>query len=664
MVRRSLRGSARHGGVARWARLATLLVLIGLAVPVGVGAAPPRVGAQTGAGIITALTDGVALMPQVPVAWRVVRATARPAAEAPFAERALGFLLADRDTVVVAGEGSGERSRVDFDEAVFVPQSVRQQRASAGALPVPYFGLELVVAPDVAAGYSLGSADLIHGGAAFDPPQGRRRLVLHQHVLEPGDTAVLEDTGSPRLVLATSGGIRLRLSGGGDGWVRAGEAVTVSGAVEVVPLDGIRAVFVAATIDDDGGATEVTPGTFSVTTHVCPPWMDIATFEPDACAESRDRIVTWSLSSARFDRSLGQDDAATSGATTTWSDLPAGQYHVTLQAERFSEGYADYFIPSSDQVTRQGFATTDIYFNAGIFGRPYRAYVFVAQPPVEPGPYSVVLDAESCPPGTTLPEIQAIGCDAVTSGFEATLFGEELAAPLTLSQADFGSGQPRWAGLPSGNYRLTFGFLPDGHDTYYLFATPDQGTAVSRVDDPLSRDLRPRLPGFAFSLGPVTTGGNGAVVLHAFFVTSGDAAAQVAPGQPVTVGVSIWDCPPGVVAMPEMSGAGCSLVRPEASGLGLTLAGGGLEVPLTLDNAHAGDGDARFARFWDVPLGDYTLTATLPLGASGYAVRSTRPDVPARLLPDGTGYVVTLDGGTFSPGADPRVHLDAYLLHP
>lgn len=635
--------------------LGTVLAFAGLVLPVAPGAVSPRVGAQSGTGQTTVLSEGVALMPQVPVAWRAVRAVARPVGEAPFAERALGFLLADDDPLLVTDEVSGAPRRVMANGALFVPQSVRQRRASTVAYAVGYYGLELVVAPDVTAGYSLGSASLIHGGVAFAPPKGQNRITLHQHLIGPSDTAVLDETESPRLVLATSGGMRIRLSGGTEVELRDGQATTVSGRAEVVSTGGNQARFVTATVGAEDGVGRVAPGSFAVTTYACPPGMTFPTLDTDACGESRDNLVTWILSSSHFARTLVQDDAVTQGATTTWSDLPAGQYMVTLRAERFATGYLDYFIPSSNEVTRQGFATTAIAFDTGKVIHSYRAYVFSDQPSIEPGPFSVVLDVESCPPGTTLPEIQAVGCDAVSSGFEATLSGDQLDSPLTLAQADFTSDQPRWVGLPGGSYLLTFNALPNGHDTSYVFATPDQGTAVSRVGDSLA--------GFAFSLGPATTGENGAVVLHSFFVTSGEpAAVSGAAGQPVTIGVVVWDCPPGVVAMPDMTGAGCAITDPNASKLNLTLVGAALATPLILSDASAGGGNSWF--WGGVPLGDYTLTATLPPNSSGYAVRATGFSGAIRPLRDGTGYAMTLDEGLFSQVQERRIDLDVYLLYP
>ena len=79
-------------------------------------------------------------------------------------------------------------------------------------------------------------------------------------------------------------------------------------------------------------------------------------------------------------RSLDGDEASISEATTTWQGLPGGTYFVDLNAESFAPGYGDYFIPSSNQVTRQDERTTRIYFDAGRAHESIDAYVFAGDP--------------------------------------------------------------------------------------------------------------------------------------------------------------------------------------------------------------------------------------------------------------------------------------------
>jgi hypothetical protein len=94
-------------------------------------------------------------------------------------------------------------------------------------------------------------------------------------------------------------------------------------------------------------------GSLSVETYACSVGMTIATLEPAACSVTTAPLVQWQLQSDAFNTALGAGDAKVAGATTTWEGLPEGAYFVDLTAQSFAPGYVDYFIPSSNQVTRQ-----------------------------------------------------------------------------------------------------------------------------------------------------------------------------------------------------------------------------------------------------------------------------------------------------------------------
>jgi hypothetical protein len=142
--------------------------------------------------------------------------------------------------------------------------------------------------------------------------------------------------------------------------------------------------------------------------------------------------------------------------------------------------------------------------------------------------------------------------------------------------------------------------------------------------------------------------------------------ARTAPG-PATgaadLGVWVLVCPPGVTAQPDMSGRGCQYVDPLTSGLGLTITSPALSGPLTLGNSGPGDAGARV---WSaIPFSTYTLTATLPRGAVGYAVRPATSGFQINLLPVGSGYSFTIDGTLFDPRSDYwRANFEVFLLYP
>jgi hypothetical protein len=237
--------------------------------------------------------------------------------------------------------------------------------------------------------------------------EGSDELVLLLVTIEPGASVPASDGPRAAVVLLEQGRVSAQLAGG------AGEAnLTLAGGNGTVPLtpgsemiltpgdavsssDGSRltlhnagdgealllyAVVTAAGDPPFAAAAQDASGTFSVETFVCPEGMTLATLETDACEPSTEPLVEWSLASEQFDSPLGADEATVSGATTTWQGLPGGTYFVDLTAKSFAPGFGDYFIPSSNQVTRQDERTTRIYFNAVQTRDSINAYVFVADP--------------------------------------------------------------------------------------------------------------------------------------------------------------------------------------------------------------------------------------------------------------------------------------------
>ncbi len=190
-------------------------------------------------------------------------------------------------------------------------------------------------------------------------------------------------TGAANLTLAGGNGT-VPLTPGSETILAPGDAVS-SGKETRLTLrnagDGeamlLYAVVTAAGDTPFAVSAQDASGTFSVETFACPEAMTLATLEMDACEPSAESLVQWSLTSEEFDAPLGADEATVSGATTTWEGLPSGTYFVNLTAESFAPGYGDYFIPSSNQVTRQDERTTRIYFDAIQSQGSINAYVFV-----------------------------------------------------------------------------------------------------------------------------------------------------------------------------------------------------------------------------------------------------------------------------------------------
>jgi len=228
--------------------------------------------------------------------------------------------------------------RVTIEPSASVPAS-----AELGAAVIFLEAGRVAVARDSAAGEA--NLTLAGGNGTVPLPVGS------ETILAPGD-AISSDKGT---------GLTLRNAGDGEAML-------------------LFAVVTAAGDAPFAASAQDASGSFSVETFACPEGMNLATLETDACEPATESLVQWSLASEEFAAPLGAEEATVSGATTTWEGLPGGTYFVDLTAESFAPGYDDYFIPSSNQVTRQDDRTTRIYFDAIHARDSINAYVFVGDP--------------------------------------------------------------------------------------------------------------------------------------------------------------------------------------------------------------------------------------------------------------------------------------------
>ncbi len=205
---------------------------------------------------------------------------------------------------------------------------------------------------------------------------------------QPTVTLLSVETGSAALSLVLGGAAVTRQG------VATPERVTAGGYVTLDPGDAVafdsdtrlsidnptetEAMYlVAALAPSSQPVFAANPaGSFSVETYACPTGMTIATLDPSACSVTTSPLVQWQLSSDHFSVLLGRQDATIESATTTWRGLSEGIYFVELTAESFAPGYVDYFIPSSNQVTRQDELTTRIYYDSERSRGSIGAYVF------------------------------------------------------------------------------------------------------------------------------------------------------------------------------------------------------------------------------------------------------------------------------------------------
>lgn len=479
-------------------RLSLLLVAVGISallVPAP-GIRAVHTAAQPGP---TVIAQGVAPLPTVPIAWRVVTPLARPVVEAPLAERSLGFLLADEDPVEVSFGGSGV-DRLDPGEARLVAQGEIHQRASTGPFPVPYYALELVVEADLRVPYSLGSAPLRYAGPAFSAPPGRQDLVLFRYALAAGERLRLTDLAAPALAVVTGGEVEIGPVGAATRTLVAGEAGSFAYPFWLTALGGPATVVVAlirpATIPPPPAAT----GSISLTPYACPIGMRPETLDPGACSPAPDvmDLQTFVLSSGANRRTLA--DATVSNGVFTWEGLPFGEY--VIQATELAPGYDRYLIPGLGGLNagtappERGYTVSPNEGHLLPLGpaapRPDLA-VFAFRAATTPGPASLGLFLHACPPGVAAPDLRPAGCtpiDPLAVGFDVRLDADELPRPLTLADAvPADAGGYRWAGLPYANYIVSV-TLPPGYDGYALRSY--------RPDFPVT--LLPDRTGYAFTL--------------------------------------------------------------------------------------------------------------------------------------------------------------------
>ena len=100
-------------------------------------------------------------------------------------------------------------------------------------------------------------------------------------------------------------------------------------------------------------------------------------------------------------------------------------------------------------------------------------------PDVADGRGSIALQVFSCPPGMDAQTVAAAACAPTAEGFDVSLSGDAVPAPLTLADAAGDAGIFTWSGLPFGEYLIADVVLPPGATTYSLSAVDASGDPES-----------------------------------------------------------------------------------------------------------------------------------------------------------------------------------------
>lgn len=339
---------------------AALVALLALLAALPAAAGLRQEAGSAAAGRAQVIAQGVAALPEGEVVWRTLRARAPLVAEADFAERPLGFLLATGGPILLTDQATGEQTLLGPGEAALVRPGAIQRRASLGERPAGYLAIELVPAgaPPPA------DATVLQPGQPFPAPSGWRDLDLLSAVLRGGETLVIPDTGAKNAILVTEGTVGVGRPGGAAATLLAGEAASFSGDLEAsvagdggAPAPDATAAFVVAMIGPEvpppPAAPSPTPaaatpeGTGSVTIEVftCPAGMTPETLAVAVCGPAAgDFDVT--LSGAALEAPLTLADAAAEGDVFVWSGLPFGDYLIAEAV--LPAGYERYVLSAAN----------------------------------------------------------------------------------------------------------------------------------------------------------------------------------------------------------------------------------------------------------------------------------------------------------------------------
>jgi hypothetical protein len=100
-------------------------------------------------------------------------------------------------------------------------------------------------------------------------------------------------------------------------------------------------------------------------------------------------------------------------------------------------------------------------------------------PDAATGEGSIAIQVFSCPPGMSAQNVAAAVCAPTGEGFDVTLSGDALQAPLSLADATGEGGIFTWSGLPFADYLIAGVTLPPGATTYSLSAANATGDSES-----------------------------------------------------------------------------------------------------------------------------------------------------------------------------------------
>ena len=424
------------------------------------------------------IAQGVDLMPQVAVSWRVLASTAELREDAPFADRTLGFVLGNEGEVLVTDEVSEDQVVVAPGEASFHREGVSQQRASLEEEPAPYYAIELIVADAAEDESTIGDSELILATNEFTAPENTRELSLQRTVLDAGATFEVVAGEGQGLIVITDGDLEATAAedtrpfqeGGAAGFtgsldIEAGE----DGATMLVASIGQE---VEPPPTPEPTEEPVETGTLTVTLYDCPEGSD-PTEDASDCEVADDASGVFVADIDAPDDSI---EGEVDGGAATFAELPDATYALFGLRE---EG--DQRLLFGAPPVEVGQENLQVTVEAGdeVAVDIYR----YPDPAAETG--TLIVSIFDCPEGADPTAGETDDCAVGADDFGASMQnvedqGQSAGEEFTLGNAAQDGDAFLLNDLPAGTYAL-LGFGPVNPDVAVYAAPPAEGTQSGYV---------------------------------------------------------------------------------------------------------------------------------------------------------------------------------------
>ncbi len=293
------------------------------------------------------IAQGAAELSGGDMAWRVVQDNAEPLGEAIPQERALGFVVATGDALLLSDSNGNRTARLAHGEAAFTFEGQYEQRESLVDAPTGFLRLALVAAADA---QDAGGDELIYGGDPFTAPAGLHDLDLVAFHLAPGRTLPLTSE-LPALIVVDTGAVTVAAADQEAETVSTGAATVASGEFSLTAVDRSARVLVViigpalpesasppVSIEPTSTPVAETPaetGRIIVLTSTCPPNVTVAAAQDlsrgDPCAGG-DAVTGMNVTRTNVETDETVSAVVGDNGIVRFDDTPAGGYQIHFGA--------------------------------------------------------------------------------------------------------------------------------------------------------------------------------------------------------------------------------------------------------------------------------------------------------------------------------------------